>query len=139
MTTELFELIDATGGGGCQLRGDGTIEAASPGFLSLTGAPAQVAGERVASLLAELPALDQLPEVIEAETPVFRQVGADGIGRELAAAYVRGRATLLIVDRSGEARLRCAVSANPSRSATSPTEAPADKLARAASSRRWRW
>ena len=106
MTTELFELIDATGGGGCQLRVDGTIEAASPGFIALTGAPAGVSGSSVSSLLAELPALDQLPEMIEAETPVFRQVGADGIGRELAAAYVRGRGVLLIVDRSGEARLR---------------------------------
>lgn len=106
MTTELFELIDATGGGACLLREDETVEIASSGFVALTGAPREHVGVRLSTLLAELPGLDQLPEEIVAETPVFRQVGADGIGRELAAAYVHGRRILLVVDRSGEARLR---------------------------------
>jgi PAS domain-containing protein len=108
---ELHELIDATGGGCCVVRADGTIDAASPGFLALTGAPQQIAGLLPSALVEELPTLDQLGPAVAPESPVFRHVGADGIGRELAAAYVRNvggapGGVLLLVDRSGEARLR---------------------------------
>jgi hypothetical protein len=111
MSAELHELIDATGGGCCVLRADGTIDTASLGFLALTGAPPQVAGQLPTALIVELPGLDQLGSAVDAESPVFRHVGADGVGRELAAAYVSkvGGASggvLILVDRSGEARLR---------------------------------
>ncbi len=109
MTAGVHQLIDATGGGCCELRSDGTIAAASPGFFALTGAPEAVDGLAASALLRELPDLEQLSDVIEADSPVFRQIGADGIGRELAAARVlgsEGTSTLVLVDRSGEARLR---------------------------------
>jgi hypothetical protein len=108
---ELHDLIDATGGGCCVLRADGTIDTASLGFLALTGAPPQVAGQLPTALIVELPALDQLDSIVDAQSPVFRHVGADGVGRELAAAYVAkpgggSGGVLILVDRSGEARLR---------------------------------
>lgn len=111
MTASLHELIDATGGGCCRLRSDGTIDSASPGFVALVGARSELAGLEPHAVLAELPPLAQLPVTITAEAPMFRQVGSDGLGRELAAALVGDRngesgATLLLVDRSGEARLR---------------------------------
>lgn len=109
MTAGVHELIDATGGGCCRLRPDHKIDSASPGFRALTGAPAELDGLDPTKLIRELPILDQLAAVVDAESPVFRQVGADGIGRELAAALVRepdGGGTLILVDRSGEARLR---------------------------------
>jgi hypothetical protein len=111
MTAGLHELIDATGGGCCRLRPDGTIDSASPGFVALVGARNDLVGLEPHVVLAELPALAQLPTTITAETPMFRQVGSDGLGRELAAALVRDRngelgSMLLLVDRSGEARLR---------------------------------
>jgi hypothetical protein len=111
MTASLHELIDATGGGCCRLRADGTIDSASPGFAALVGARSELAGLHLHAVLAELPALAQLSATIDAETTIFRQVGSDGLGRELAAALVRDRggeagAMLLLVDRSGEARLR---------------------------------
>lgn len=111
MTAGLHELIDATGGGCCRLRADGTIDSASPGFVALVGARSELAGLVPHVVLAELPALAQLPATITAETPMFRQVGSDGLGRELAAALVRdgngeSGSMLLLVDRSGEARLR---------------------------------
>lgn len=111
MTASLHELIDATGGGCCRLRSDGTIDSASPGFVVLVGARSELAGLEPHAVLAELPALAQLPAAINAEAPMFRQVGSDGLGRELAAALVRDRngesgSILLLVDRSGEARLR---------------------------------
>jgi hypothetical protein len=110
-TASLHELIDATGGGCCWLRADGTIDSASPGFAALVGARNELAGLHPHAVLAELPALAHLPTSISAEAPIFRQVGSDGLGRELAAALVRDRsgesgAMLLLVDRSGEARLR---------------------------------
>lgn len=109
MTASVHELIDATGGGCCLVRDDGTIESASAGFRTLTGAPEAANGVALASVLPELPALAALPPTIAAEAPVFRQVGVDGVGRELAAALVpsdAGPATLILSDRSGEARLR---------------------------------
>lgn len=109
MTASVHELLDATGGGCCLVRDDGTIESASVGFRALTGAPDSLAGVALATVVPELPSLDQLACAITAETPVFRQVGVDGVGRELAAAVVRGEgstATLILSDRSGEARLR---------------------------------
>jgi hypothetical protein len=110
MTASLHELIDATGGGCCRLRADGTIDSASPGFVALVGARSELAGLHPHAVLAELPALSHLPSSIGSEALIFRQVGGDGLGRELAAALVRDRgdsgAMLLLVDRSGEARLR---------------------------------
>jgi hypothetical protein len=111
MTASLHELIDATGGGCCRLRSDGTIDSASPGFVALVGARSEVAGLHPHAVLAELPALAQLPPTISNEVAVFRQVGSDGLGRELAAALIRDRngeagSMLVLVDRSGEARLR---------------------------------
>src|SRR5688500_3982352 len=111
MTASLHELIDATGGGCCRLHSDGTIDSASPGFVVLVGARRQLAGLHPRARPAELPAPAQLPATINAEAPMFRQVGGDGLGRELAAALVRDRngesgSILLLVDRSGEARLR---------------------------------
>ncbi len=111
MTARLHELIDSTGGGCCRLRSDGTIDSASPGFVALVGARSDLVGLEPHAVLAELPALAQLPVTISGEAPVFRQVGSDGLGRELAAALVRDRSgesdsMLLLVDRSGEARLR---------------------------------
>ncbi|PRP99881.1 hypothetical protein ENSA5_28690 [Enhygromyxa salina] len=105
------ELIDATGGGCCQLRAEGTIDSASPGFVALTGAPKDIAGREPGALIRELPALAELPSMVDAETPVLRVVGADGIGRELSAALVadpggESGGVLILVDRSGEARLR---------------------------------
>lgn len=105
----LHELIDATGGGCCRVRQDGTIVSASPGFVALTGAPSEFDGHTPAALLPELPALDRLARAVDPETSVFRQIGSDGIGRELAAAFVsdaEGGGMLVLVDRSGEARLR---------------------------------
>jgi hypothetical protein len=110
MTAALHELIDATGGGCCRLRADSTIDSASPGFVALVGARNELTGLHPHAVLAELPALSQLPASISTDAPIFRQVGSDGLGRELAAALVRDRgesgAMLLLVDRSGEARLR---------------------------------
>ncbi|PRQ07997.1 hypothetical protein [Enhygromyxa salina] len=111
MSAELHRLIDATGGGCCVIRADGTIDAASPGFLALAGAPPRVAGQLPSALIEELPALDQLRAAVDAQTPVFRHVGADGVGHELAAAYVpdvggAAGGVLVLVDRSSEARLR---------------------------------
>jgi hypothetical protein len=111
MTASPHELIDAAGGGCCRLRSDGTIDSASPGFVSLVGARTDLQGLQPHAVLAELPALAHLPAAINGDAPVFRQVGSDGLGRELAAALLRDRggepgATLLLVDRSGEARLR---------------------------------
>lgn len=111
MTASLHELIDATGGGCCRLLSDMTIDSASPGFVALVGARSSLAGLHPHAVLAELPALAQLPATITAEAPMFRQVGSDGLGRELAAALVRDHngesgSMLLLVDRSGEARLR---------------------------------
>jgi hypothetical protein len=58
--------------------------------------------------MAELPSLDEVPGAADADTPVFRQLGRDGVVRELAPALVRhGDGTFLVlVDRSSEARLR---------------------------------
>jgi hypothetical protein len=111
MTASLHELIDATGGGCCRLHSDGTIDSASPGFVALVGARGELGGLHPHAVLAELPALAHLPATINAEAPMFRQVGSDGLGRELAAALVRDRngesgSILVLVDRSGEARLR---------------------------------
>jgi hypothetical protein len=110
MTAALHELIDATGGGCCRLRADSTIDSASPGFVALVGARNELTGLHPHAVLAELPALSQLPASISTDAPIFRQVGSDGLGRELAAALVRDHgesgAMLLLVDRSGEARLR---------------------------------
>jgi hypothetical protein len=109
MTASLQELIDASGGGCCRLRSDGAIDSASPGFVALVGARSELAGLEPHAVLAEMPPLGQLPPTITAEAPMFRQVGSDGLGRELAAALVRdgeSGATLLLIDRSGEARLR---------------------------------
>jgi hypothetical protein len=109
MTAGLFELIDATGGGCCRVRADGLIDAASAGFVALSGAHGELAGRDPSEVLRELPDLDQLPPAIESETAVFHQIGGDGIGRELAAAFVpdrEGGGMLLLVDRSSEARLR---------------------------------
>lgn len=103
----LFKLVDATGGGICQLRDDDAIGAASPGFLALTG-NAEPTGRAPADLMAELSSLDEISGTVDADTPVFRQLGRDGVVRELAPALVRNAdATyLLLVDRSSEARLR---------------------------------
>lgn len=105
----MFQVIDATGGGACRLRPDGTIEVASPGFSALTGAK-QPAGVELRHLIRELGELDALPDQLEGDSPVFRQVGADGVGRELAVARLPdddGEGSwLVLVDRSGEARLR---------------------------------
>jgi hypothetical protein len=111
MSASLHELIDATGGGCCRLRADSTIDSASPGFVALVGARNELTGLHPHAVLAELPALSQLPASISSDAPIFRQVGSDGLGRELAAALVRDRSSesgsiLLLVDRSGEARLR---------------------------------
>lgn len=111
MTAGPHELIDAAGGGCCRLRADGTIDSASPGFITLIGSRTDVVGLQPHAVLAELPTLAHLPATITSDTSVFRQVGADGLGRELAAALVRdgggeSGATLVLVDRSGEARLR---------------------------------
>lgn len=103
MDPALFEVIDATGGGCCLLRADGTIEAASPNFLVLTGVTDPI-GRAPAELISGLPALAELPT--RAGELLVRQVGADGVGRELALARVPGAELLLLVDRSGEARLR---------------------------------
>jgi GGDEF domain-containing protein len=111
MSAALHELIDATGGGCCRLRADGTIDSASPGFLALSAAPEDVTGLEPRAVIAELGELEALPAKVEAGSPVFRHVGADGVGRELAAALVRdpeggSGAVLILVDRSGEAKLR---------------------------------
>lgn len=111
MSASLHELIDATGGGCCRLRADGTIDSASPGFVALSAAPEQAAGLELGAVLAELAELTGLPAAVTPDTPVFRHVGADGVGRELAAALVRdgegeSGGLLILVDRSGEARLR---------------------------------
>lgn len=103
MQAPIFELLDAAGGGGCRLAADGTIAAASPGFAALVGA--DVVGQTPEAAIANLPPIAELPATAG---PVFRHVGADGIGRELAAAKVEGEAGvwLVLVDRSGEGRLR---------------------------------
>src|SRR5690606_20404638 len=106
----LFPLIDATGGGCCRLQTDETIAAASPNFVALTGA-AEPVGRKPTELLAGLRSLAGLPTTIAAEPVIVRVVGRDGIGRELAVARVPDASgasggVLLIVDRSGEARLR---------------------------------
>ncbi|WP_045116301.1 hypothetical protein [Plesiocystis pacifica] len=100
----VFELIDATGGGCCRLGADETIEAASPGFLSLAGFEGDPSGQTPHALVPELPALAELPERASADAAMFRHVGADGVGRELTAA--RAGVHLILIDRSGEARLR---------------------------------
>ncbi|NVB38671.1 hypothetical protein G6O69_12590 [Pseudenhygromyxa sp. WMMC2535] len=110
MTTfgPIFELVDATGGGACRLRPDGGIEAISPGFAALCAASGEVTGRQASELLAELPALDSLGPRVSADAEVFRAVGSDGVGRELSAARIEDPegAWLVLVDRSGEARLR---------------------------------
>jgi hypothetical protein len=107
MDATLFEMIDATGGGCCRLQTDDTIVAASPNFVALTGVVEPV-GRKPAELIAELPPLGGLPPTVGAEPVIVRVVGRDGIGRELAVARVPGAdgGMLLVVDRSGEARLR---------------------------------
>jgi PAS domain-containing protein len=110
MDATLFELIDATGGGCCRLQTDETIAAASPRFVALTGAVEPI-GRRPSELLDELPPLGELPAKVAANPIVVRAVGRDGIGRELAIVRVpdgsgQSGGVLLIVDRSGEARLR---------------------------------
>ena len=109
MSASIFELVDATGGGCCRLRPDGTVDSVSAGFRTLTGAGEDPSGEPLHALCPELPLLDQLPAGVDADTPVFLQVGHDGVGRELAAArfqHEQEGALVLLVDRSGEARLR---------------------------------
>jgi hypothetical protein len=103
----LFKLLDATGGGACQLADDGSISQVSPRFSSLVGT-AEPNGKVPGDLLAELPSLDQVAGSVDADTPVFRQLGSDGVVRELAPALVRvGNETwLILVDRSSEARLK---------------------------------
>lgn len=103
----LLKLLDATGGGACQLADDGTIAQVSPHFSGLTGRTEPV-GKPPGELMAELPPLDEMPGSVDADTPVFRQLGADGVVRELAPALVRAGAEtwLLLVDRSSEARLK---------------------------------
>lgn len=108
MTAGVHQLIDATGGGCCELASDGTIVSASPGFVALTGAPEPLVGLEPKAFVRELPVLERLGEAVESDSSVFRQIGADGIGRELAAALVSGEGEarfLVLVDRSGEARL----------------------------------
>lgn len=110
MDATLFELIDATGGGCCRLRADGTIDAASPNFVTLTGA-SEPSGRTPAELIAELPSVAELPVTAAEQSVIVRAVGRDGIGRELAVARVPDASggsggVLVIVDRSGEARLR---------------------------------
>ena len=111
MSPSVHQLIDATGGGCCLVRSDGTIESTSSGFRALTGADESIVGQALSSAIPELPELANLPDALTTETPVFRQVGSDGIGRELAAALVPGddegaASVLVLSDRSGEARLR---------------------------------
>jgi hypothetical protein len=105
---QLFELIDASGGGCCRLGVDQTIATASRNFLALTGA-SEVSGRPPAELLGELPPLAELPAVIGATPVIVRVVGADGVGRELAIARVADATgetggILLLGDRSGEAK-----------------------------------
>ncbi|MCA9681397.1 MAG: hypothetical protein KC457_04310 [Myxococcales bacterium] len=107
----VFEVVDATGGGICRLSADGIITAASPGFLALSGAVGESIGRRPDELMAELPPLSELPERVpgQGDESVFHQVGQDGVGRELSAAWRPDGGNggwLLLVDRSGEARLR---------------------------------
>ena len=103
----LFKLLDATGGGACQLTDSGTIEQVSPRFSELVGA-AEPSGKSPSDLMAELPPMEDVTGAVDADTPVFRQLGSDGVVRELAPALVRvGAETwLLLVDRSSEARLK---------------------------------
>jgi GGDEF domain-containing protein len=105
--TTLFRLLDATGGGVCVLDEEGAIAYVSSGFGALTGAPAPI-GRMPRDLLPELPALEEIAGRVDGDTAVFRQLGGDGVVRELSPALVRsGRDTwLVLVDRSGEARLR---------------------------------
>jgi hypothetical protein len=108
MDPTLFEVIDATGGGCCRLRADQTIAAASRNFVALTGGKDPV-GRPPAELLAELPPVAELPSAVGADPVLVRAVGVDGIGRELAVARMSepgGGGVLVLVDRSGEARVR---------------------------------
>lgn len=110
MDATQFSLIDATGGACCRLHPDGTVAAASANFMTLTGASEPI-GRRLAELITELPALAELPTSVGPEPTIVRVVGVDGIGRELAVARVPDSSgasggVLLLVDRSGEARLR---------------------------------
>jgi GGDEF domain-containing protein len=110
MDATLFQLIDATGGGCCRLRADGSIAAASTNFMAWTGT-AEPVGRQPAELIVELPPLAELPATVGTEPIIVRVVGIDGIGRELAVARALDSSgasggVLLIVDRSGEAKLR---------------------------------
>ncbi len=108
MAGGMFALIDATGGGACRLRADDTIVDASEHFIMLTGATLPIAGRSLHEVLPELPPLAELPPHVETSTPVLRQVGGDGLGRELSAATLEldGQRFVVLVDRSGEASLR---------------------------------
>ncbi len=103
----LFKLVDATGGGACELDVDAKIVRASPRFLSLTGATEAI-GRSPDALMGEMPALDEVAGEADADTPVFRQLGSDGVVRELAPALFRveGGHWLVLIDRSSEARLK---------------------------------
>lgn len=104
----IFELLDASGAAVCRLDRNGALAALSANFCALTGISDSALGLTPAQVLPELPALDGLPARVEADSSVFRQIGGDGIARELTAARLC-RADgdyLVLVDRSGEARLR---------------------------------
>ena len=103
----LFKLVDSTGGGICQLQDDGRVGRVSPNFSALTGAN-DVSGKSPEEFLGEMPPLEEVAGAVDADTGVFRQLGSDGVVRELSPALVRvGTASwLLLVDRSSEARLR---------------------------------
>lgn len=105
----IFALLDASGSGVCRLGAGDTVQAASAGFRALTGLDDDCVGKSIAALLPDLPELGTVPERAAEDAPMFRQVGADGVARELVPVRIPSDAEaspyLVLVDRSGVARL----------------------------------
>jgi len=106
--------VDALGSGACGLRVDGTVDAISAGFSDLTGSGDSAIGKKINDVLEALPPLDAIPQNAGGDELVFRQIGADGVARELTpvlltrptSAEIKAGSWLVLLDRSGEARLR---------------------------------
>lgn len=79
-------------------------------FCALTGLTPADAGPdapSLATLLPDLPPMEALPVRVGDDSPMFVQLGADGVARELAPVLAEegGARFLTLVDRSGIARL----------------------------------
>jgi hypothetical protein len=112
--SEFVTFIDALGHGVCGLRNDGKLDRLSTNFMALTGTDEDALGRTAGELLEELPALDAIPREARPSQPLFRQVGSDGVARELTAVLLpRAKSSesdggwwLVLIDRSREAQLR---------------------------------